>query len=146
MQQHEGRQVEFLEEGSLPRVISYGEGFLLEKLPPGTRVIYPNPPMKGLANVDAAIRYALSHPEGCEPLWARVKPGMKVTIAVDDISLPLPPMKRPDVRQRMLEIVLQQLAEYGVDDIHIVVAVAVHRKMTAAEVRRMVGDKVFDAY
>jgi hypothetical protein len=143
---HDGRQVEILEEGSAPRLIHFGEGFLLEKLPPGTRVIYPNPPMKGLANVDAAIRYAISHPEGSEPLWALLKPGMKLTIAVDDISIPLPPMKTPDVRQRMLEIVLEQCAQYGVEDIEIVVAIAVHRKMSADEIKRMVGGKIFAEY
>ena len=29
-----------------------------------------------------------------------LKAGMKLTIAVDDISIPLPPMTRPDIRQR----------------------------------------------
>ena len=43
----------------------------------------------------------------CEPLHAMLRPGMKVTIAVDDISLPLPPMRTPDVRERVLEIVLR---------------------------------------
>ena len=35
-------------------------------------------------------------------MHALLEPGMKVTIAVDDISLPLPPMKRPDIRERVL--------------------------------------------
>ena len=47
---------------------------------------------------------------------------MKVTIAVDDISLPLPPMGTPDVRQTVLEIVLEMLDANGVDDVHIVIA------------------------
>jgi len=47
---------------------------------------------------------------------------MKVFIAVDDISLPLPPMRRPDIRERVLTIVLQQLADYGVDDYQICIA------------------------
>ncbi|MEO1172213.1 MAG: lactate racemase domain-containing protein, partial [Myxococcota bacterium] len=132
-----------IDKDSAPRIFHYGEDFLLEDLPPGTRVIYPPPPMKGLENVDAAIRYALNHPHDKPPLHAQLEPGMKVTIAVDDISLPLPPMKTPDIRQRMLEIVLNQLADYGVDDIHIVVALGVHRRMTDAEIKRMVGPKVF---
>ena len=45
-----------------------------------------------------------------EPLHALLEPGMKVTIAVDDISLPLPPMATPDVRQTILEIVLEHAA------------------------------------
>ena len=46
---------------------------------------------------------------------------MKVTIAVDDISLPLPPMVTPDTRQTALEVVLELLSDHGVDDIHIII-------------------------
>ena len=90
------------EKGSPPRVMFYGEDFWVEDLPVGTRVIFPRPPLEGVPNVKAAIRYALNHPEGMDPLHALLKPGMKVTIALDDISLPLPPMKTPDVRQTVL--------------------------------------------
>jgi len=34
-------------------------------------------------------------PARADPLYAKLRPGMKVTIAIDDISVPLPPMKRP---------------------------------------------------
>ena len=64
---------------------------------------------------------------------------MKVTIAIDDIQLPLPPMATPDIRQTMLEIVLDMLAGHGVDDVHIIIANSLHRKMTAWEMKRMVG-------
>src|SRR3954471_13364924 len=131
---------------SAPRILFYGEDFLCEDLPVGTRVIYPRKPIEGLPNPRAAIRYALHHPEESEPLHALLTPGMKVTIAVDDISLPLPPMARPDVRETILEIVCEMLADHGVDDVHIIVATSLHRRMTDAEIRRMVGDKIFDAY
>ena len=48
-----------------------------------------------------------------EPLPALLRPGMKLTIAFDDISLPLPPMKRPDIRQRVIEAVLDLAAAAG---------------------------------
>lgn len=131
---------------SAPRILFYGENFLSEDLPVGTRVIYPKRPLAGLPNAKAAIRYALNHPEEMDPLHALLEPGMKVTIAVDDISLPLPPMARPDIRQTILEIVCELLADSGVDDVHIIVATSLHRRMTDAEIRRMVGDKIFDAY
>ena len=38
----------------------FGEDFILEDIPVGTRVIYPNPPIKGLPNREAAIRYAVN--------------------------------------------------------------------------------------
>jgi len=46
----------------------------------------------------------------------------------------------------VLDIVLTMLADYGVDDVHIIIATSLHRRMTAAEVKRMVGKKIFDAY
>jgi hypothetical protein len=81
-----------------------GEDFI-EDIPVGTRVLYPNPPLKGLANGEAAIRYALNHPFDGDPLFAMLEPGMKVTIAIDDISLPAHG-HAPDIRQTVLEIVL----------------------------------------
>ncbi|MHC4392614.1 MAG: NPN-dependent hydroxyacid isomerase, LarAH14/15/16 family, partial [Planctomycetota bacterium] len=87
-----------------------------------------------------------NHPEGCDPLFTQLKPGMKVTIAIDDISLPLPSMQRPDVRQLLLEAVIEQLAAYGVTDVELVIALALHRRMTAAEIKHAVGDTIFDRY
>ena len=112
----------YIDSDSAPRIIHSGEDFLYEPLPLGTRVIYPNPPIKGLPHPDAAIRYALNHPEEMEPRYALLKPGMRVCIVMDDISLPLPIMKTPDVRQRVLEIVLQILGDHGVDDIDLLIA------------------------
>ena len=71
---------------------------------------------------------------------------MKVTIAVDDISMPLPIMRTPDVRQLVLEIVCEMLADHGVDDVHIIIALGLHRRMHDWEIKRMVGQKVWDEY
>src|SRR6187549_2473400 len=136
----------YIDRDSAPRIMPSGEDFILEDLPVGTRVLYPNPPLKGLPNREAAVRYALNHPLGCDPLFAQLEPGMRVTIAVDDISLPLPPMATPDIRQTILEIVCDMLAGHGVDDVHIIIANSLHRKMTEWEMKRMVGKKIFDEY
>jgi hypothetical protein len=135
-----------LDSRSAPRTIFSGDQLVEIDLPTGSRVLYPKPPIEPLKDVDAAIRYAINHPENSEPLYALLKPGMKVTIAIDDISLPLPPMRRPDVRQRVLTIVLDLLTDHGVDDIELIVATSVHRRMKGFEVRHMVGDKIFDRY
>jgi hypothetical protein len=142
----EDAQVVIQEKRSPPRMLFSDTGILLEEIPTGTRVVFPNPPIEELANWRAAIRWAINHPEGCDPLHAQLRPGMRVVIALDDISLPLPPMRTPDVRQHMLEIVLQLLADSGVDDVHLLIANALHRRMTEAEMRRMVGTRIFDAY
>jgi hypothetical protein len=139
--------VRILDEDSDPIFFHYAEDFLTAKMPAGTRVLYSNPPMKAIDNHKAAIRYAINHPEGgVEPLYAQLKPGMKVTIAIDDISVPLPPMKTPDLRQEMLEILLEMLTDHGVEDVHMIIALALHRRMTEGEIKRMVGSKIFNAH
>jgi hypothetical protein len=131
-----------------PMLFHHGESLRLEKLPAGrSRVLYPGEPLDPLDDPEGAIRRALANPLGdCQPLRALLRPGMKLTIAFDDISLPLPPMRRPDVRQRVIEAVLDLAAEAGVDDVHLIAALALHRRMTEAELRHAVGDRVYDAF
>jgi len=135
-----------LDRRSAPRTIFSGDRLIEVDMPPGTRVIYPKRPLAPLKDVDAAIRYALNHPYNSDPLHAKLRPGMKVVIAIDDISLPLPPMKRPDVRERVLTVVLEMLADHGVEDVEMIIATSVHRRMTGEEIRHIVGDKIFKAY
>ncbi len=142
----EDDQVVYIDSNSAPRMIFSGEDLLLEDLPIGTRVIYSKPPLEGLANPGAAIRYALNHPLGADPLYAQLAPGMRVTIAVDDISLPLPPMTTPDIRQTIIEILLELLDANGVDDVHIVIANSLHRRLQPFEMKRMVGSKIYGAF
>jgi hypothetical protein len=130
-----------------PSLFWQGEGFSLEKLPAGrSRIIYAPEPLEALRDVDGAIRNALEHPIDREPLRTLLFPGMKLTIAFDDVSLPLPKMRRPDVRQRVIEAVLDVAAEAGVDDVHIIAALALHRRMTEAELRHALGDRIYDAF
>ncbi|MEY3214656.1 MAG: hypothetical protein RIT28_5137 [Pseudomonadota bacterium] len=131
---------------SKPRVIFSGDQLVEVDLPIGTRVIYPKPPLKPLNDVDAAIRYALSHPLNSEPLYALLRPGMKVTIAIDDLSMPLPPMKAPDIRGRVVEAVLELLDQYAVTDIELIIATAFHRPMTKDEIKHTVGPKTFKRF
>jgi hypothetical protein len=130
-----------------PLLFHHGESLRLEKLPPGrSRVIYPAEPLTPLKDPDGAIREALENPIDSEPLSALLRPGMKLTIAFDDISLPLPPMRRPDIRQRVIEAVLDLAAAAGVDDVHLIAALALHRRMTESELRHALGDRVYDAF
>ena len=130
-----------------PTLFWHGEQFRLERLPVGTRVVYPPEPLAPIPDPDAAIRPALLHPVGdSEPLPERLFPWMRLTICFDDISLPLPPMRRPDVRQRVIEAVLDMAADAGVDDVVLIAALALHRRMTEAELRHALGDRVYDAF
>src|SRR5581483_7400628 len=89
----------------------------------------------------------LLHPVGDrDPLPELLTPGMKLTICFDDISLPLPPMEAPDVRQMVIETVLDMAADKGVDDVELIAALALHRRMTEPELRHALGDRVYDAF
>ena len=124
-----------------------GENFSLEKLPAGrSRVIYPPEPLAAIEDIDGAIRDALLHPHDQDPLPAQLFPGMKLTIAFDDVSLPLPKMRTPDNRQRIIEAVLDLAADAGVDDVHIIAALGLHRRMHENELRHALGDRVYDAF
>ncbi|HEV3234017.1 MAG TPA: lactate racemase domain-containing protein [Candidatus Dormibacteraeota bacterium] len=129
-----------------PLLVHSGESFKRVRFPEGTRVVYPAAPLPGLEDPDAAIAHALDHPLNSEPLNTLLRPGMKLTIAFDDISLPLPPMQLPDVRQRVIEEVLTRAAAAGVTDVVLIAALSLHRRMTDAELRRAIGDRVFDAF
>jgi hypothetical protein len=130
-----------------PTLFWHGERFALERLPTGSRVIYGPEPLAALADPVAAIRHALTHPLGdVDPLPAQLRPGMRLTIAFDDVSLPLPPMRRPDLRQLVIEQVLELAADAGVDDVVLIAALALHRRMTEPELRHALGDRVYDAF
>jgi hypothetical protein len=127
-------------------LVHEGEGFRLEKFPLGTRVIYPPESLPGLRDLDAEIRHALDHPLGREPLRELLSAGMKLTIVFDDLSIPLPPMRTPDIRQRVIEHVLELAAAAGVDDVELIAGNALHRRMTPAELKRTVGERVYRSF
>ena len=129
-----------------PLVVHEGEGFRLESFPRGTRVVYPPESLPAVPDVEETIQQALLHPEDSEPLPALLFAGMRLTIAFDDISIPLPPMKSPDIRQRIIEAVLEMAAAAGVDDVELVSANALHRRLTPDELKHIVGERVFRSF
>jgi Lactate racemase N-terminal domain len=135
-----------LERDSPPMMFNAGDGFHFEKLPEGTRVIYPPGPIEPLADPNVAIERALLEPMEMEPLHELLHPGMKLTIAFDDLSIPLPPMQRPDIRQLVIEKVLEKAYARGVEDIHLIAALGLHRRMTEAELRHCLGKKIMSRF
>ncbi|MCW8131521.1 MAG: DUF2088 domain-containing protein [Planctomycetota bacterium] len=140
--------IQIVEERDRPLFLMTGERFTYAKVPVGTRVLYPRSPLPGMTTEElrAAVRRSIDQPIGMDPLKAYLKPGAKVTIAVDDISLSLPKMQDPDVRRTCMEEVLKYLGEHGVTDIEIVIAVCLHRHMHDWEVREMLGPRIYAAY
>jgi hypothetical protein len=102
--------------------------------------------MEPIAHAERAIRRALGHPLEDDPLKSLLRPGMKLTVGFDDLSLPLPPMAQPDVRQLVLEEVVEMAAEAGVEDVHLIAANSLHRRMTEDEIRHIVGNRIFSTF
>lgn len=129
-----------------PLVISDGDGFRSERLPLGARVVYPADPLDPVADVREAIARALDDPMESAPLSERLRPGMKLAIAFDDNTRPVPRMRGVDVRAAVLEAVLTRAARAGVDDVALICGTGLNRRLTAAELEQLVGERVFRSF
>ncbi len=124
--------------------IAYGDGFLEAKLPERTRIIKAPPPLPPLPNLEQAVREALESPIAHEPLSKLVNSKSKVTIAFDDPSGSNAPIKKPDVREVVIKVLLQELDKLGVShhNIQLICANALHRKWTRRELATILGDDI----
>ena len=129
-----------------PLLVPDGDRFRLERFPLGTRVIYPAESLTPVPGLGEAINAALEAPLQSEPLSALLGPAMRLTIVFDDIGVPTPRMRRPDIRGKVIEAVLTRAAAAGVDDVALVSANGLNRRMTAEELRYVVGERVFRSF
>jgi hypothetical protein len=130
------------------RFLTYsGNNLVHAELPPTARVFHPPPALPGIADTDipAAVRHAFENPLGMPPLRDLVQRDSRILVCFDDNCQPFPPMRPPDIRQLCLETLLSMLESYGVrkDNVELMCAVALHRKMKPEELRAMVGERIF---
>ncbi len=135
-----------VDERTPPLIVHHGEGFSLQQFPLGTRVVYPPDSLPGLPDVTAAIDAALDEPIDSPPLDELLFADMRLAIVFDDLSIPLPPMRAPDIRQRVVEAVIERAAQAGVDDVHLIAANSLHRRMTPDELQHILGERVFRSF
>ncbi|MDN5762509.1 MAG: nickel-dependent lactate racemase [Microlunatus sp.] len=128
-----------------PLLVASGDTYRLERLPIGSRVVYPADSLPPIHPADA-IQAALDTPVGSDPLTARLRPGMRLTIAFDDTSSPVPAMTAPDLRAKIIEAVLSRAAAAGIDDVALIAGIGLNRRQTAAELRQLVGERVFRSF
>lgn len=133
-----------VDERTPPLVVRSGTGFRLERFSVGTRVVYcgDGEPARDPYDLTAA---ALANPHAGESLASLLKPGMKLTITLNDRGRPTPRM-RSDVRQAMLESVLELVAAAGVDDVVLLAANGLRRKLIESEFEAIVGERVFRSF
>jgi hypothetical protein len=135
-----------VDERTPPLLVPGGDRFRLERFPLGTRVIYPAESLSPVPGLVEAINAALDTPIQSEPLSALLEPATRLTIAFDDIGTPTPTMRRPDIRGKVIEAVLSRAAAAGVDDVALVSANGLNRRMTAEELQHIVGERVFRSF
>jgi len=129
-----------------PLVVPDGDGFRLERIPVNSRVIYPAESLPAVPDLAESLAAALDRPLESPPLDDLLRPGMRLTIAFDDVSTPLPRMRRPDLRGRIIEAVLTRAARIGVDDVMVVAARGLNRRMTESELQHVLGERVFRSF
>jgi hypothetical protein len=129
-----------------PLVVFQGAKVLLERLPSGASVLYPPDALPGIHQLDAEIGNALAHPVDSEPLAALLHRGSRVTVVFDDLSQPITSRTAPDVRQRVIEHVLELAAAAGVDDLELIAATGLRRRLTPYDLQRVLGERVFASF
>jgi lactate racemase len=135
-----------VDERTPPLLVPDGDLFRLERFPLGTRVIYPAESLNPVPGLVEAINAAVDTPIQSEPLSALLEPATRLTIAFDGIGTPTPTMRRPDIRGKVIEAVLTRAAAAGVDDVALVSANGLNRRMTAEELQHIVGERVFRSF
>lgn len=111
------------------------------QLPSDARILQAPPSLPALPDPQSAVRRALDEPIGHEPLAGLVGPSSKVTIAFDDLTIPVVAMAAPDFRLTVLSVLLERLHEAGVrpENVRLVVANALHRRWTRSELAAVLG-------
>ena len=88
----------------------------------------------------------------CSTRWASSRcascstPGMRADHRLRRPVVPAAAYATPDVRQRVIEHVLELAAAKGVDDVELIAGNSLHRRMTPAELKRIVGERVFRSF
>ncbi|MDY7039812.1 MAG: nickel-dependent lactate racemase [Chloroflexota bacterium] len=120
--------------------VAYGQEGLWLNLPDGARVTVLEPKfVPGLPDEQAAIREALRRPVGTPPLRELVRPEDTVAIAFSDLTRPMP-------SDRVLPVLLEELAHVPRENLTLFNAVGTHRPNTPEELINILGREVAESY
>ncbi|RCK71127.1 DUF2088 domain-containing protein [Desertihabitans brevis] len=127
-----------------PLLVSEGDGVRLQPFPKGAEVVYP--PDTAGRRVDAAAAVAASLAEGLDgaPLADRLRPGIRLTVTVG--ALEQPAARGVDVRQHVVEQVLQLAATAGVDDVVVLAANGIGPRPTEEQLLEVLGERVVRSF
>ena len=118
--------------------LAYGSEGLVVRVPDHADVVLPRQ-VSGLPDERSAIESALRHPIGCPPLRDLVGPDDHVAIVISDITRPMP-------NDRVLPVLLKELAHVPRDNVLLLNALGTHRPNTPRELEAMLGADILRNY
>jgi nickel-dependent lactate racemase len=120
--------------------LAYGRNGLEVALPEQAQATVISPRfVPGLEDEASALREALRNPIGSRPLRDLVSPDKTVAVIFADIT-------RPQPRERMLPVLLDEIAAVPIDQVALINGTGTHRANTEQELREMLGDAIVDRY
>jgi nickel-dependent lactate racemase len=119
--------------------LAYGKKGLWVALPDDNVTVVEPRFVPGLPDETEAIRSALREPIGTPPLRDLVKPDDTVAIVFSDIT-------RPQPRERMLPVLLEELSHVPSENIVLINALGTHRPNTDEELIEMLGREIAEGY
>lgn len=119
--------------------LAYGKRGLWVELPDADITILEPTFVEGLGDEEAALREALETPFGVPPLRELVSPKDRVAIVFSDLT-------RPMVNDRVLPVVLGELAHLPREKISLINALGTHRRNTKGELVEMLGQKIVESF
>jgi nickel-dependent lactate racemase len=119
--------------------LAYGKEGLWTELPHDNVTVVEPRFVPGLPDETEAIRSALREPIGTPPLRDLVRRDDTVAIVFSDIT-------RPQPRERMLPVLLEELAHVLPENIVLINALGTHRPNTEEELIEMLGREIVEGY
>jgi hypothetical protein len=129
--------------------IVYGDKLVPVKLPEPVLINssagYDSKKFEAIQDIRLALKNVMANPIGVPPIKETARPGMKVTIAFDD---PTVPQIESQVWKQAVGLSLEELYAAGVKkkDITLVCANALHRKFTDKEIGQLIGDDLVNEF
>ena len=129
--------------------LEYGQGYLTAELPDTARVFIPGetvPDPPYLDDVETATRESIENPIGMPAIPELVGPGAKVTISFPDRVKG--GFQETSHRKTCIPMLIEECLKAGVTagDIRLICSNGLHRKNTAEELRRILGDDIYNQF
>ena len=119
--------------------LAYGKEGLWVKLPDHNLTVVEPRFVPGLSDETEAIRSALREPIGTPPLRDLVRRDDTIAVVFSDIT-------RPQPRERMLSVLLDELVHVPPENIVLINALGTHRPNTEEELTEMLGQEIAAGY